>query len=247
MKPQVGFAVPVVCLVCWSCSAVPPAATWQDTYRGTDGLLYLRSTDQPFSGVVVSKYADGVTRARTPYVRGIPHGTHRSWHENGRLASMIDYSEGQRKNRWTRWYPNGHMQENIKVSHGKVLAVANYYSTGELCILSTFDWDEKIIRQIVYDKEQRVLSNGTVGIGKGRRRRNGTFCNTEHTSLVIEDYSDGQLISRKDSSGNAVELKKLVRHADEHFLLQDQVRFLEGAVVADQLPTTGNSRSDVAK
>jgi antitoxin component YwqK of YwqJK toxin-antitoxin module len=225
MRDYSMIMILAICLLL--CSCCRQSVTWEDTCLDRNGLLHLREKESPFTGVVVSKYANGRVKATTPYRQGVIHGISCSWHEDGSKASETSYHDGVRVGGWTKWYPNGRVQEDIRMRDGMVFSTANYYSTGELCIYCEYDWIMKTMSQTVYDKANNVLACGTIGQIDGEKRTNGTFCCTEYGMLLIENYSNGTLVMTRDLHGNRVEMKDVVRDADAPCFTRDVVDFIE--------------------
>lgn len=70
-------------------------------------------------------YASGGVRYEREFERGEPHGTWRTWHENGVLASEASFDAGERLMRF--WYENGTVSAEGPAKNGSRQGVWRCY------------------------------------------------------------------------------------------------------------------------
>tara|TARA_B100000085_G_scaffold103082_1_gene93747 strand:- start:39 stop:374 length:336 start_codon:yes stop_codon:yes gene_type:complete len=77
----------------------------------SDGLVYLKSSQESFTGKVEDWHDSGVLKYQINYVSGKAHGVSYQWWDNGQLAAEINFNLGEIINQ-KRWDINGNKITN---------------------------------------------------------------------------------------------------------------------------------------
>lgn len=122
-----------------------------------DGLLYHRDQAEPFTGVMVEKYGNGSSKARSMirggvldglsegwhtngqiqvrelFRKGISHGLREKWYENGSRMSEGMIVEGKHDGLFRRWHENGALAEEVNMRQGEPDGLSQaFYPSGFL-------------------------------------------------------------------------------------------------------------------
>ena len=158
---------------------------------------FKENDDKPFTGIVFDMSKEtGNKILESKYVKGLPHGNHIEWYNNGKKKVEGKYKSGMMNGYWEFYFDNG----NIKVEGS--------YSNGN---------GEKI------DNETGIPRNGMDGkwifyYQNGKKNSEGTYKDGKEDGLWAIWYEsgqkkmeailkDGELISDKcwDEDGNKID------------------------------------------
>jgi len=122
-----------------------PIINSEDGEYGEGGRFYRVGVEGPFSGRVITRDAAGHILAESIFHKGIPHGPHRKFYENGEKAAEIIFDQGTISGVQSKWWTNGKIKKEEYWSGGQ------YYGSRS--------WDEggRLIRQIYMPKETASL------------------------------------------------------------------------------------------
>ena len=122
-----------------------PIINSEDGEYGNGGRFYRVGVEGPFSGRVITRDAAGRILAESIFHKGIPHGPHRKFYENGEKAAEIIFDQGTISGVQSKWWTNGKIKKEEYWSGGQ------YYGSRS--------WDEggRLIRQIYMPKETASL------------------------------------------------------------------------------------------
>ena len=142
-----------------------------DNLIDMDGLLYKPNDDKPYTGIVFDMSKEtGNKILEGKYVKGLPHGNHVEWYNDGKKKVKGTYKSGMMNDYWTFHYENG----NVKCKGS--------YKNGN---------GEEI------DRELGIPKNGMVGkwtmwYENGQKEREGTYKDGERDGLWTYWNEDGQ-------------------------------------------------------
>jgi len=99
--------------------------------RPTEGLIY--RDDQPFTGRVVSTFANDIIQESIEYVSGRKYGHHKKWFANGELAFDARWQNGLLDGISTSWWSNGNKRSETNQVLGKLHGVQlQWYPSGNI-------------------------------------------------------------------------------------------------------------------
>ena len=85
----------------------------------------------PFSGVMITRYANGHVAALEAFEQGRRHGQTQKWFESGQLAFQAYYQEGVREGLTESWWFNGNRRSTAVFVNGKAEGEAwQWYRNG---------------------------------------------------------------------------------------------------------------------
>ncbi len=86
------------------------------------GVVYLKTSNLPFSGKVTASYADGKKRFEASYINGREDGPCAIWHQNGRLMHQAVYKKGRYDGVSYWWNEEGKIAATTTHRSGKEIA-----------------------------------------------------------------------------------------------------------------------------
>ncbi len=103
----------------------------RDSYR--DESMLVMYEDEPFTGELESKDADGNVVALFTYYEGITHGPQLQWYPDGQKKAEGVSESGSAIGEWRRWHPNGQLAQ-VKTfdGNGRQLHVTKWDKDGAL-------------------------------------------------------------------------------------------------------------------
>lgn len=104
----------------------------RETCMGEDMLV--THDDEPYTGEVEHREADGTIVAVITYYEGIEHGPHHTWYVDGTKRSQGIANMGAAVGQWRRWHPDG-----------------------RLACLQTFDNHGRQLHRTEWDREGNVV------------------------------------------------------------------------------------------
>lgn len=122
-----------------------PIINSEDGEYGEGGRFYRVGVEGPFSGRVITRDAAGHILAESIFHKGIPHGPHRKFYENGEKAAEIIFDQGTISSVQSKWWENGQIKEE------------EYWSGGQYYGSRLWDEGGRLIRQVYMPKETASL------------------------------------------------------------------------------------------
>ena len=122
-----------------------PIINSEDGEYGEGGRFYRVGVEGPFSGRVITRDAAGHILAESIFHKGIPHGPHRKFYENGEKAAEIIFDQGTISGVQSKWWENGQIKEE------------EYWSGGQYYGSRLWDEGGRLIRQVYMPKETASL------------------------------------------------------------------------------------------
>ena len=90
-----------------------------DLIEKREGIRYLKDSDTPYTGRVISLYDEGQKKFEGTYKNGKHHGLWVHWHDNGQKKWEGNYDDGKKYGIVTEWYKNGQKEEERTYRSGK--------------------------------------------------------------------------------------------------------------------------------
>lgn len=92
-----------------------------------DGTLLSQTTwrDGRKSGRHLAFWPGGAPRVEAFYVSDVIEGAYRSWHPNGQLAELKNYTQGREAGRQQAWTPQGELFLNYEARNGRHFGLIN--------------------------------------------------------------------------------------------------------------------------
>lgn len=72
--------------------------------------MYATGEDEPFTGVVIYRFADEKPKMARTYVDGVVHGSVTVWYPNGNKQNETTYVNGQKEGPFFSWYRSGQVE-----------------------------------------------------------------------------------------------------------------------------------------
>jgi antitoxin component YwqK of YwqJK toxin-antitoxin module len=88
----------------FSTSIFPQTAEIEQLYEKDGELLYDKSTQQPFTGILIERNEQGKIIAKKSFVNGLENGTSRFFDKNGKLVSTGEFKNGLEDGQWIWFY-----------------------------------------------------------------------------------------------------------------------------------------------
>jgi antitoxin component YwqK of YwqJK toxin-antitoxin module len=85
-----------------------------------DGILFVRSENTPFEGLLVEHYPKGAKKIAIEIHGGLAHGMSRGWFESGQLEVEERFVRGLSDGQRTRWYAGGQRRSTASIVGGKL-------------------------------------------------------------------------------------------------------------------------------
>jgi antitoxin component YwqK of YwqJK toxin-antitoxin module len=93
-----------------------PDTLQTDDIEQKDGFTIVRSTGQPFTGIVADTYASGAKKLRRSVVDGLPEGLWMEWYESGVPRYQATWQRGRGDGVWIYYHDNGEIRERVMVT-----------------------------------------------------------------------------------------------------------------------------------
>ena len=84
-----------------------------DTIERKNEIVYIKGTDTPYTGKVVSYYQNGKKSAEFSYVDGIENGINRTWYASGQISNETQIKDHKINGLWVDWYENGYKKNEV--------------------------------------------------------------------------------------------------------------------------------------
>jgi antitoxin component YwqK of YwqJK toxin-antitoxin module len=140
MKNRITYLFGVATFLLISCSKTPesgsksdvPATTqqtpapkadaivvdWKTLEKRSD-ILYAIGAAEPFTGVAIERFPNGVIGSRFTYRNGIPHGPGATFYDDGKKESEAMQANGFVHGPVTEWHQNGNKRLEVTYINGK--------------------------------------------------------------------------------------------------------------------------------
>ena len=97
-----------------------------------DGITYLKKSNKPFKGTVISWYSPGNKFSVSEYDKGLLNGKQTTYYANGQVQSIITYLDFYMNGPYVFYYKNGHIKEKGNFIHCMEDGLWSYfYENGE--------------------------------------------------------------------------------------------------------------------
>ena len=154
--------------------------------RLRNGVLFY--VDQPFSGVVAASYANGQTKSKTEYHRGVQHGKSLMWYEDGQLYWEREYRNGKKHGEHKGWWPNGKQKFVYHFTNGEHEGEASdWYMTGQIAQRYQYEQGCEVGLQQAWRENGKLYSNYMMKNGKRYGLVNSRLCYTVKDSEAQND------------------------------------------------------------
>jgi antitoxin component YwqK of YwqJK toxin-antitoxin module len=100
-------------------------------------LYFLVNVEKPFSGTIVSKYANGQIENIIKIKNGKPHGESKFFYENGQVKNTTPFKNGKKNGEQKEFFRNGSISEVANYKNGTLDGPRNsFYQNGQIKIKS---------------------------------------------------------------------------------------------------------------
>ena len=83
------------------------------------GKLLLDLNNKPFTGIAYSTSTVSEKKLQeSKYLKGLRHGTHKEWWENGNKKLQGRYKSGHKNGRWVGYFENGKIKSETNYKNG---------------------------------------------------------------------------------------------------------------------------------
>jgi antitoxin component YwqK of YwqJK toxin-antitoxin module len=98
-----------------------------DSLVERDGINYRIGSEEPYSGMVVSRDSTGALDSEITFKAGLPAGRLRSWYPNGQLQVQGELHGSTKVGVWKAWYANGKLKRQGAFKNGKEQGMYSWY------------------------------------------------------------------------------------------------------------------------
>ncbi len=84
--------------------------------NANEGIVYYE--DFPFTGRVITEYANATTASSIDYVAGKRHGLYKKWFSDGTLSFQSEYVHGKLHGETRTWWLNGNLRSTSNFDNG---------------------------------------------------------------------------------------------------------------------------------
>ncbi len=119
---------------------IPQNEIWasDSTLSTQQGHLYLK--DKPYSGFVISRYANGKLASKNSYLNGKLEGKQEKWYQNGDLQEIRFYETNRKVGKHEGWYQNGQKRFEYFINNDVPVKIhREWYENGQLFTFNTFN------------------------------------------------------------------------------------------------------------
>lgn len=131
-----------------------------------NGVLYYQNN--PFNGLLVSRYDDASFKMKLKYKEGRKHGYEKQWHLNGELSQSRSYSQGIKIENHIGWWEDGVKKFNYHYNekgeyHGNR---KEWYKNGQLVRDFNYSNGKEIGSQRMWTDSGKIRANYEVKKGE---------------------------------------------------------------------------------
>jgi antitoxin component YwqK of YwqJK toxin-antitoxin module len=134
--------------------------------RKHKGIVKLKNSAKPYTGLVVDKYTNGQKRIETTYEDGKKNGPYTEWYFNGQKKEEGAYKEGREHGVWNGWHPNGQKKKEIHYGNGQSGNSIEFYMNGKKKLETGLNKDGNYIVTEWYDngkkKSETIYKEGLI-------------------------------------------------------------------------------------
>ncbi|MDB4720388.1 toxin-antitoxin system YwqK family antitoxin [Verrucomicrobiales bacterium] len=152
-----------------------------DLIEKREGIRYLKDSDAPYTGKVISLYDKGQKKFKGTYKNGKHHGLWVLWYNNGQKKAEGNYKDGgERDGLWAEWHDNGQKKWEGNYKDGKKYGiVTEWYKNGQKEEERTYKSDKREGLRVRWHEN-------------GQKATEGTYKDDKNEGLVVGWYEDGQ-------------------------------------------------------
>jgi antitoxin component YwqK of YwqJK toxin-antitoxin module len=122
----------------WYALTPPPLRHAKDDLVQRSGVWHLKSTDQPFTGVMFEPNGKDKILSEIPLKAGLAHGIARGWYLSGALEVEEPFSRGKSHGTRTRYHENGQVRSIATIVQGTLEGpFQEYHDNGQLAVEMT--------------------------------------------------------------------------------------------------------------
>ncbi len=98
-----------------------PRIVASDTLNLNDGRWYYLREKNPFTGIVLDHYPNGVKKYELEYKNGLQNGTETKWYDNGDKQYEVPWVDGKKHGHESGWLEANRSQKSHEIGwkHGK--------------------------------------------------------------------------------------------------------------------------------
>ena len=100
----INSGVITLLLVCLIGSASAERSVEQTVLQLVEGRWFVEGELEPFSGIALGRYADGVAKVEIQYRNGVRHGKETGWYPSGELKHVVRYKRGELQSLGSSWH-----------------------------------------------------------------------------------------------------------------------------------------------
>ena len=101
----------------------------RDQLLFTNRHLVRRGETNPFTGLMIDRYASGALRSCSTISNGLLNGVSHGWHTNGQLQVEEFFVDGVSHGTRTRWFTDGAKESEAPIAHGVIEGVFRKWHT----------------------------------------------------------------------------------------------------------------------
>lgn len=122
----------------WFTLPPPPARLTIEELVQRSGVWYLKSTDQPFTGIMFEPNGKDKLLSEIQLEEGLAHGIARGWYPSGQLEVEEPFSRGKSNGTRKRYHENGKIRSIATISEGVLDGpFKEYHDNGQLAVEMT--------------------------------------------------------------------------------------------------------------
>ena len=131
-----------------------------------NGVLNFK--ENPFDGLLVSKYDDGSYKLKLDYRNGRKDGNEQQWYINGQIAQNRTYSEGVKTGNHLGWWPNGDQKFDYHFNDSGAYdgSLKEWYQNGQLVRDFNYANGKEIGSQRMWASTGKIRANYEVKNGE---------------------------------------------------------------------------------
>ena len=98
-----------------------------------DGRLFQIGSTNPFTGMMLDHYPDGILQSRSTAVSGLLEGTSEGFYTNGQVQVREQFRSGKSHGTRVKWFPSGAKLSEAEVFDGKLNGLfRRWHENGQL-------------------------------------------------------------------------------------------------------------------
>ena len=165
------------------------------------GTEYVVSTETGTPGL--RKFAEKYCQARDAKGDAVRYGPYVELYEKGHKRESGQYADGKRDGGWSRWYPGGQVEAQIRYDHGKVVAFTAWHENGMKWEEGGFDngfkngtwirWYSNGQKEVEATYDHGVLDRDyTLWHDNGQKQERGTYNHGIREGMWVKWHPNGQ-------------------------------------------------------